>query len=103
MADTRLIKVVILCLSCRALVPHINLLQGQVEKGLCDIAKKENRFNVWCARPSGVLPSNAGIFESLMGKLYGAIKVNDLAGALVQIALNGNQKQIIESDELARI
>ncbi|RSL83255.1 hypothetical protein CDV31_016852 [Fusarium ambrosium] len=84
MADTRLIK-------------------GQVEKGLCDIAKKGNRFNVWCARPSGVLSSNAGIFESLMGKLYGAIKVNDLARALVQIALNGNQKQIIESDELPRI
>ncbi|RTE84798.1 hypothetical protein BHE90_000556 [Fusarium euwallaceae] len=84
MADTRLVK-------------------GQVEKGLCDLAKNEDRLDVWCARPSGILPSDVGYFGILTGKLYGAIKVDDLAGALVRIALNGSSKQIIESEELARI
>ncbi|VUC21568.1 unnamed protein product [Clonostachys rosea] len=81
MADTRLVK-------------------GQVEKGLCDLVDKDGRFDAFCARPSGVLPSNVGTLGKLTGKLYGAIQVQDLAKALAYIALNGAQNQIIEADEL---
>uniref|UniRef100_A0A8H7K2B9 NAD(P)-binding domain-containing protein n=1 Tax=Bionectria ochroleuca TaxID=29856 RepID=A0A8H7K2B9_BIOOC len=81
MADTRLVK-------------------GQVERGLCDLADKESRFDAFCPRPSGVLPSNVGTLGKLSGKLYGAIQVQDLAKALVNIALNGAEKQIIEAGEL---
>ncbi|KAJ4252780.1 hypothetical protein NW762_010686 [Fusarium torreyae] len=84
MADTRLVK-------------------GQVEKGLCELTTGDNQFDVWCARPSGVLPSDTGLLGRATGKLYGAIQVQNLAGALVRIALKGYQKQIIESDELVQV
>ncbi|CAH0034781.1 unnamed protein product [Clonostachys rhizophaga] len=87
MADTRLVK----------------SLQGQVEKGLCDLADKDSRFDSFCPRPSGILPLTVGTLGKLAGKLYGAIQVQDLAKALVHIALNGAEKQIIEAGELTAL
>ncbi|CAG9983280.1 unnamed protein product [Clonostachys byssicola] len=78
-------------------------VKGQVEKGLCDLADKDGRFDVFCPRPSGVLPSNVSTLGKLTGKLYGAIQVQDLAKALVYIALNGAEKQIIEAGELTSL
>ncbi|KAJ3543186.1 hypothetical protein NM208_g3705 [Fusarium decemcellulare] len=79
------------------------LAKGLVEKGLCEIAdEKDSHLDVWCARPSGILPADAGFMAKLTGKLYGAIQVQDLAKALIRIALKGGEKQIVESDELVQ-
>lgn len=76
--------------------------QGQVEKGLCEIADNDTtkRFVVYCGRPSGILPPNAGLASKLTGKLYAAIDVDHLARGLLRVALEGHKERIIENDSL---
>ncbi len=78
------------------------LSQGQVEQGLCEIADADaaKRFAVYCARPSGILPPDAGVSAKLAGKLYGAIDVDQLAKAFVRVVLEGHKERIIENDQL---
>jgi len=73
-----------------------------VEKGLCDIADADHakRFVVYCGRPSGILPADAGLVAKLTGKLYGAITADQLAKAFVRILLEGYKECIIENDTL---
>jgi len=73
-----------------------------VEQGLCEIADADTtkRFEVYCARPSGILPADAGFGSKLSGKLYGAIGVDHLAKGLLRIAVEGSKERIIENDEL---
>ncbi|KAH6619433.1 hypothetical protein B0J18DRAFT_244429 [Chaetomium sp. MPI-SDFR-AT-0129] len=77
-------------------------IKGQVEKGLCDIADNDTakRFIVYCGRPSGILPPNAGLASKLTGKLYAAIDVDHLARGLLRVALEGHKERIIENDSL---
>ncbi|KAL2131603.1 hypothetical protein VTI74DRAFT_4819 [Chaetomium olivicolor] len=77
-------------------------VKGQVEKGLCEIADADttNRFVVFCARPSGILPADAGLAARLSGKLYGAIDVDHLARALIRILVEGYKERIVENDQL---
>ncbi|KAF4453891.1 hypothetical protein FALBO_15915 [Fusarium albosuccineum] len=78
--------------------------KGEVEKQLCGLADDDkNQFEVWCARPSAILPSEAGLLSRLSGRLYDAILAHDLAIALVNVALEGHSERIIESGELAKI
>ncbi|KAF5010253.1 hypothetical protein FDECE_3571 [Fusarium decemcellulare] len=78
--------------------------KGEVEKQLCGLADDDkNQFEVWCARPSAILPSEAGLLSRLSGRLYDAILAHDLARALVNVALEGHSERIIESGELAKI
>lgn len=76
--------------------------QGQVERGLCEMADadKTGRFIVYCARPSGILPADAGVATRLSGKLYAAIEVDRLAKAFIRILMEGNKERIIENDAL---
>jgi hypothetical protein len=76
--------------------------QGQVEQGLCEIADADQtkRFFVYCARPSGILPPDAGLASKLAGKLYEAIDVDHLAKAFIRVLLEGHKERIIESNEL---
>ncbi|KAL1874740.1 hypothetical protein VTK73DRAFT_268 [Phialemonium thermophilum] len=79
-------------------------IKGQVERGLCELADANaDRFEVWCARPSGVLPTDAGLATKAIGKLYGAIGVDHLASAMIKVCLQGYPQRIIENDELLRI
>ncbi len=73
-----------------------------MEQGLCEIADADTskRFVVYCARPSGILPADAGIAARLPGKLYGAIGVDQLAKGFVRILLEGHQERIIENSQL---
>lgn len=77
-------------------------VQGKVEQGLCEIADADTtkRFEAYCARPSGILPADAGFASRLSGKLYGAIGVDHLAKGLIHIAVEGSKERIIENDEL---
>ncbi|KAJ4297410.1 hypothetical protein N0V88_004332 [Collariella sp. IMI 366227] len=77
--------------------------RGQVEKGLCDIADEDQasqRFVVYCARPSGILPADAGFAARMTGKLYGSIDANRLARALIRILVEGDKERIVENDRL---
>lgn len=73
-----------------------------MEQGLCDIADADQtkRFVVYCARPSGILPPDAGFALKLAGRLYEAIDVGRLAKAFVRVLLEGHKERIIESNEL---
>ncbi|KAL2193733.1 hypothetical protein P885DRAFT_71936 [Corynascus similis CBS 632.67] len=53
-------------------------IKGQVEQRLCQVADVDaaERFAVYCTRPSGILPANAGLAARALGKLYGAIDVD---------------------------
>lgn len=69
---------------------------------MCEMADadKTERFVVYCGRPSGILPADAGLATRLSGKLYGAIEVDRLAKAFVRILLDGFKERIIENDTL---
>ena len=73
-----------------------------MEQGLCEVADADpaKRFVVYCARPSGILPADAGFAARAAGKLYGAIDVDHLAKAFVRILLEGHKERIIENDGL---
>lgn len=73
-----------------------------MEQGLCEIADSDTtkRFVVYCARPSGILPADAGLAMRLSGKLYGAIDVDHLAKGFIRILSEGYKDRIIENDQL---
>jgi hypothetical protein len=73
-----------------------------VEQGLCELADAETtkRLVVYCARPSGILPADAGLAARLSGRLYGAIGVEHLAKALIRILVEGFRERIIENEAL---
>ncbi|KAK4098796.1 hypothetical protein N658DRAFT_488152 [Parathielavia hyrcaniae] len=50
------------------------MYSGQVEQGLCGIADADTteRLVAYFARPSGILPADAGLAARLSGRLYGA-------------------------------
>ncbi|KAI5456379.1 hypothetical protein BGZ63DRAFT_429038 [Mariannaea sp. PMI_226] len=79
-------------------------IKGDTENGLLKLADVEkNRFEAFCPRPSGVLAADTGTLGRVSGKLMGFILVQDLADAMIQIALKGYPKRIIESSDLATI
>ncbi|KAK4249495.1 hypothetical protein C7999DRAFT_39473 [Corynascus novoguineensis] len=77
-------------------------VKGQVEQRLCQVADADaaKRFVVYCARPSRILPANAGLAARVFGKLYGAIGVDQLAKALIRVLLEGYKERIIENGTL---
>lgn len=78
--------------------------QGKVEKGLFDIAENNKEgFEVWCVRPSGILPADAGLLQRISGKLYTAIDVDKLSAVMVKILLDGYEDRIIENSALFTI
>lgn len=79
--------------------------QGQTEKALCEIADGDaaKRFEVFCARPSGIIPAGSGVARRLSGKLFDAIDVDQLAKAMVRIAVEGYKERIIENSQLQKL
>ncbi|KAK0624798.1 hypothetical protein B0T17DRAFT_507840 [Bombardia bombarda] len=79
-------------------------IKGQVEQQLCELADdSNNRFEVYCPRPSGIHPPDVGLATRLVGKMYAAIPSDHLAKAMVHMVLEGYDKRIIENDELWKI
>lgn len=73
-----------------------------MEQGLCELADADEtkRFVVYCGRPSGILPADAGLASRLAGKLYGAIGADQLARAFILVFLEGYKERIIENSQL---
>ncbi|KAL2017737.1 hypothetical protein VTK56DRAFT_1707 [Thermocarpiscus australiensis] len=80
-------------------------IKGQAEQGLCEIADADStkRFVVYCARPSGILPADAGLAARLAGKLFDAIDVDRLAKAFIRVLLEGYNERIIENNALLEL
>ena len=75
-----------------------------MEESLCDLADNHpDQLQVWCVRPSGILPNDAGIAMKLTGKLYAAISVKQVAIVMVKIVLDGQDQRIIENDTMLQL
>lgn len=71
---------------------------------MCDLADaNKDSLEVWCVRPSGILPSDAGTMTKCVGKLYAAIGVDRLASDMVKIALEGYPERLIENGALMQM
>lgn len=57
-------------------------------------------FQAWCVRPSGISPADVGLAKRAVGLLFSAIGVDQLAKAMVRIALDGYPEQIVENAKL---
>lgn len=77
--------------------------QGEAEKGLCDIGDANKGFEVFCARPTGVLQPDVGLLIRVAGKLLFSIGADQLAGALTKIFLEGYPERIIENEALLKM
>ncbi|KAG8425516.1 hypothetical protein J3458_002208 [Metarhizium acridum] len=79
-------------------------IKGQAERGLFEIQDAHpDHFEVYCPRPSGIHDTGAGTIERLVGKLYSGIGVDEVARAMISIAVNGYGERIISSNALKRI
>lgn len=79
-------------------------VKGQWEKGLAELQDRSgNDFQAWFMRPSVILPADSGCMAKGTGKLYGGVPVEDLAEAMVKVALHGHQERIIEMNMLKTI
>jgi len=51
-------------------------------------------------RPSGVTPKERGVLKSVVAGLVPLIRVNELAAAMLDVAINGAGKQTWENRDL---
>lgn len=51
-------------------------------------------------RPSGVTPKERGVIKSIAASVAPLIRVNELAAAMVDVAVNGGGKQTWENRDL---
>ncbi|QDS71311.1 hypothetical protein FKW77_001766 [Venturia effusa] len=77
-------------------------LKGLAENGLLEIAENNPRFKPYFMRPAHIHPEYFTIGTTIMNTLFPAIKVRDLAVAMVDIALKGNDMQTLENADLLR-
>ncbi|KAE9382008.1 hypothetical protein N431DRAFT_491273 [Stipitochalara longipes BDJ] len=73
---------------------------GEAETKLLEFGEKSDGFDVYIARPSGVTPKERGVLKSVAAGLVPMIRVNELAAAMLDIAVNGAQKQTLENRDL---
>lgn len=78
--------------------------QGETEKALSDLADSNpDTLEAWSVRPSGVIAHDANPLLKIGGKLFAAITADQLARAMVKIALEGHKGGIIENSELLKM
>jgi hypothetical protein len=62
--------------------------------------KEKEGFEVIITRPSGVTPKERGVLKNIAASVVPMIKVDELAAAMVDIALNGGEKGTWENRDL---
>jgi hypothetical protein len=65
--------------------------------------ENKDKFAAYIARPGSVIPSNSmlmSILGALTGPLYPAMKVEELAAAMIDTAIRGGDVQTIMHDDL---
>lgn len=66
------------------------------------IAEENPRFNPYFMRPAHIHPEDFSFGTAVINALFPSIKVADLAVAMIDTALNGNDKQTMENADLLR-
>ncbi|KAL5358594.1 hypothetical protein BJX96DRAFT_146836 [Aspergillus floccosus] len=75
-------------------------IRGMVENELVAYAKEHSStFEAYIVRPGMVVSSDAYLKYLVFG-LFSAIKVDILGKVMIETALNGNQKQILENSDM---
>ena len=77
-------------------------MRGELENALLrlDAEKRDAGFQVLIARPGFVQPQGAVVRTWLVGSIANAIMLQDLAVAMVQLALNGSEDTLVENRQL---
>lgn len=77
-------------------------IRGMAENELVAYAKEHSRtFEAYIVRPGMVVPSDAYLKYMVFG-LFSAIKVDALGSAMIETALNGSEKQILENSDMIK-
>ena len=64
---------------------------------------RSKKFEVYTARPGGVIHENAGILGWTVSLLAPSIRICMLGAAMVSICFDGGKTVIVENEELVRI
>jgi hypothetical protein len=82
-------------------------IKGAIEKALCELADEDaakgGNFQVWIARPSGLIAPNAGVHKKLMSPLYGGIGTEQVGRAMIKAATGGWKARIVENGDLLKM
>jgi len=79
-------------------------LRGRVELEVMEMAKGQGDLEVVVAKPSLVLAKDAWVKDMVLGGLGKKIRVDQLAGALIEVAERGYDRgQVCGNDELVRV
>jgi len=74
---------------------NVLISQGEAEQKLVDLAEsKPESFELFIARPGKVHPNDTWIPDQLLWLLY-AVRQDQLAAVLVDIAVNGSPKKLV--------
>lgn len=66
------------------------------------IAEDNPRFHPYFMRPAHIHPETFSVGTAVMNALFPSIKVRELAVVMIDTALNGNDKQVMENADLLR-
>jgi hypothetical protein len=77
-------------------------IEGETETKLLEFRKDKQKegFEVFITRPSGVTPKDRGVLKSIAAAIVPMIKVDELAAAMLDIAVNGSDQQTLENHDL---
>lgn len=79
-------------------------IKGSIEKALCELADNNSEtFELWIARPSALLGSDAGLHKKLFGPLYRAIGTEQLGRAMIRMAIDGWKERTAGNEELLKM
>ncbi|KAE9966940.1 hypothetical protein EG328_008511 [Venturia inaequalis] len=75
-------------------------LKGLTENGLLKIAEENPRFSPYFMRPAHIHPEYFTVGTAVMNAIFPSIRVRELAVVMIDIALNGTDKQTMENADL---
>ncbi|TVY71204.1 hypothetical protein LSUE1_G006343 [Lachnellula suecica] len=78
-------------------------MRGELENALLELEKGLDHMSISIARPGFVQPPGAHLRTWVIGKVANAILQDDLAVAMVQLALEGCQDSLVENVQLKAI
>jgi hypothetical protein len=70
---------------------------------LIDIANANERFETYIMRPALIVPMEPSLGMSVASALVGSIKVDVLAKAMIELALNGHKEQTFENADITKL
>ncbi|KAJ5723995.1 hypothetical protein N7488_002030 [Penicillium malachiteum] len=76
-------------------------LRGEVESELLNFAESKPDFRCYIMRPGLVLPRGINLKSFIFGLAPSlSVKIDDIAGSMVDLAVKGGEKTIWENDEM---